>query len=173
MSSTASLARLRWCSASNLCMAASCSSVMVLLRAEGEGYVCLSPQAFPASRPSPLDLFRTGYRSKSRNAAKASLIIDVARGSRLGNNARIYNPACGVPMLFMVIQPCAMAGLHGHSIFLIAATGLSELLIDDGNRQPPSMIGLDRVRQLKQFLLCERSLFLKFHLGCIAMPMAS
>ena len=42
-------------------------------------------------------------------------------------------------------------GLHGHSIFLIAATGLSELLIDDGNRQPPSMIGLDRVRQLKQF----------------------
>ena len=64
-------------------------------------------------------------------------------------------------------------GLHGQAIFLIAATGLSELLIDDGNRQPPSMIGLDRVRQLKQFLLCERSLFLKFHLGCIAMPMAS
>jgi hypothetical protein len=102
-----SLARLRWCSASNLCMAASCSSVMVLLRAEGEGYVCLSPQAFLASRPSPLDLIRTGYRSKSRNAAKASLIIDVARGSRLGNNARIYNkltdpaPACGVPNAFL------------------------------------------------------------------------
>jgi hypothetical protein len=40
-SSATSLVSLRWCSASNLCVAASCSSVMVSLRAEGEG-CCLS-----------------------------------------------------------------------------------------------------------------------------------
>ena len=44
-------------------------------------------------------------------------------------------------------------GGHRRAIFLIAATGLSELLIDDGDRQPPGVIGRDRIRQLKQFLL--------------------
>jgi hypothetical protein len=55
-------------------VAASCSSVMVLLRAEGDDYVCLSPQAFPASRPSALELIRTGYRSKVRGTNSRQVI---------------------------------------------------------------------------------------------------
>jgi hypothetical protein len=63
-------------------------------------------------------------------------------------------------------------GFHGQAIFLKAATGLSELLIDDGDRQATSMIGLDRIRQLKQFPLSglgcrERAILLKFHLGSV------
>jgi hypothetical protein len=70
-------------------------------------------------------------------------------------------------------------GFHGHGIFLIAATSLSELLIDDGDRQSPGMIGLDRVRQFEQFPLgrvrtCKRTTLLEFHLCCIiAMSMTS
>src|ERR1700682_3418312 len=69
-------------------------------------------------------------------------------------------------------------GFNGQARFLIAATGLSELLIDDGDRKATGVIGLDCIRQLKQFLLGglgrpERSIFLEFHLGCmIAQPMA-
>jgi hypothetical protein len=63
-------------------------------------------------------------------------------------------------------------GFLGQAIFLKAATGLSELLIDDGDRQATSMIGLDRIRQLKQFPLSglgcrERAIILKFHLGSV------
>ena len=42
-------------------------------------------------------------------------------------------------------------GFNGQTIFLIAATGLSELLIDDGDRKATGVIGLDCIRQLKQF----------------------
>jgi hypothetical protein len=63
-------------------------------------------------------------------------------------------------------------GSHGDAIFLIAATGISKLPVDDGDRQPPRMIGLYRVRQLKQFLLggvgrSERAVLLEFHLPCL------
>jgi hypothetical protein len=55
------------------------------------------------------------------------------------------------------------------------AAAADELRVDDGDRQPPGVVGFDRIRRLKQFFLGrERSLFLEFHLGCmIAMPMAS
>jgi hypothetical protein len=36
---------------------------------------------------------------------------------------------------------------------LIAAASISKLPIDDLDRQPPGVIGLHRIRQLKQFLL--------------------
>ena len=66
---------------------------------------------------------------------------------------------------------------NGQAIFFIAATGLSELLIDDGNRQPPGMIGLDSIRQLKQFPLgglgCrERSIILEFHFSPASLSLA-
>jgi hypothetical protein len=59
-------------------------------------------------------------------------------------------------------------GFNRRAVFLIAAASISELLIDQGDRQPPGMIGLDSIRQLKQFPLgglgCrERSIILEFH----------
>jgi hypothetical protein len=39
-------------------------------------------------------------------------------------------------------------GFHGQAIFLIAATGISKLRVDHGDRQATGVIGLDRVRQL-------------------------
>src|ERR1700687_3352309 len=71
------------------------------------------------------------------------------------------------------------SSFNRRAIFLVAATGTDELCVDHGDRQLPGIIGLHRIRQLKQFLLGgvrrrERSLFLDVHLGCmIAMPMAS
>src|ERR1700682_5096898 len=68
------------------------------------------------------------------------------------------------------------SSFNRRAIFLVAATGTDELCVDHGDRQSPGMIGLHRIRQLKQFLLGgvrrrERSRFLEFHLGCmIAMP---
>ena len=38
-------------------------------------------------------------------------------------------------------------GFDGGAILLIAAASLSKLPVDDLNRQPPGMIGLDRIRQ--------------------------
>ena len=70
-------------------------------------------------------------------------------------------------------------GFHGQAMFLIAATGISKLLVDHGDRQATGVIGLDRICDLKQFPLgglgCrERAVLLESHLGCmIAMPMAS
>src|SRR5258708_31896013 len=70
-------------------------------------------------------------------------------------------------------------GLHAQAIFLVAAASISELPVDDGDRQATGMIGLDRIRQFEQFLLGglgrrERAVSLEFHLGCmIAVPMAS
>src|SRR5258708_4161652 len=64
------------------------------------------------------------------------------------------------------------------AIFLIAAASISKLPVDHLDRQSPGVIGLYRVRQLKQFLLgalgrSERAVLLEFHLGCmIVMPMA-
>jgi hypothetical protein len=68
-----------------------------------------------------------------------------------------------------------MAAFHGGAIFLVAATGISKLLIDDGDRQPIGVIDLDRVRQLWQLALGRRegAVLFEFHLGCmIAMPLA-
>jgi hypothetical protein len=69
----------------------------------------------------------------------------------------------------------ANCGGHRRAVFLIAATGLSEFLIDDSNRQSPGVIGLYHIRQLEQFSLGrlgrrERAILLESHLGCIAMP---
>src|SRR6266478_8470914 len=70
-------------------------------------------------------------------------------------------------------------GLHGQAIFLVAAASISELPVDDGDRQATGMIGLDGVRQFEQlplggFRRRERAILLEFHLGCmIAMRMAS
>src|ERR1700694_3546595 len=57
---------------------------------------------------------------------------------------------------------------HRRAVFLITATGLSELRVNDANRQATGMIGLDRVRQLKQLFLCglgrrERAILVEFH----------
>src|ERR1700730_14594160 len=59
-------------------------------------------------------------------------------------------------------------GFHRRAIFLIAAGSFSELPVDDLDRQPPGMVGLNRIRQLKQFSLGglgrrERAAFLEFH----------
>src|ERR1700730_2439636 len=59
-------------------------------------------------------------------------------------------------------------GFHRRAIFLIAAASFSELPVDDLDRQPSGMIGLNRIRQLKQFALGglgrrERAAFLEFH----------
>src|SRR5258706_10093795 len=70
-------------------------------------------------------------------------------------------------------------GLHDQAIFLVAAASISELPVDDGDRQATGMIGLDGVRQFEQlplggFRRRERAILLEFHLGCmIAMRMAS
>jgi hypothetical protein len=39
-------------------------------------------------------------------------------------------------------------GLHGHAIFLIAATDLSELVIDHGDGHATGVISLYRIHQL-------------------------
>jgi hypothetical protein len=71
------------------------------------------------------------------------------------------------------------SGFDRRAVFLVAAASLSELAVDHLDRQPPGVIDLYRVRQLKQFLLgglgrSERALLLEFHLGCmIAMATAS
>ena len=71
------------------------------------------------------------------------------------------------------------SGFDGLAAFLVAAASLSKLPVDDLDRQPPGMIGLNCVRQLKQFLLGglwrrERAILLESHLGfMIAMSMAS
>ena len=70
-------------------------------------------------------------------------------------------------------------GGNRSTVLLGAAASISKLRVDDRDRQPPGMIGLYRVGDLKQFLLGglgrrERALILEFHLGSmIAMPMAS
>lgn len=70
-------------------------------------------------------------------------------------------------------------GGNRSTVLLGAAASISKLRVDDRDRQPPGMIGLYRVDDLKQFLLGglgrrERALILEFHLGSmIAMPMAS
>jgi len=59
------------------------------------------------------------------------------------------------------------------------AASLSKLRIDDADRQSTGVIGLYRIRQLKQFSLGgirrrERAVLLEFHLGCmIAVPITS
>jgi hypothetical protein len=71
------------------------------------------------------------------------------------------------------------SGFNRSAVFLIAAASISKLPVDDLDRQPPGMVGLNRIRQLKQFSLgglgCpERAVCLEFHLGCmIAMPTPS
>ncbi len=44
-------------------------------------------------------------------------------------------------------------GFDGCSVFLIAAASISKLPVNDLDRQPSGVIGLNRVRQLKQFPL--------------------
>ncbi len=44
-------------------------------------------------------------------------------------------------------------GFDRRAVFLVTATGFSELLIDDGDRQPTGVIGFDRVRQFEQLPL--------------------
>jgi hypothetical protein len=64
-------------------------------------------------------------------------------------------------------------------VFIGATARRHELHVDDPDWQATGVIGLHRVRQLKQFLLGglgrrERAIFLEFHLGCmIAMPTVS
>jgi hypothetical protein len=43
-------------------------------------------------------------------------------------------------------------GLNRRAVFLIAAASLSKLPVDDLDRQPPGVIGLDRVRALALFV---------------------
>jgi hypothetical protein len=70
-------------------------------------------------------------------------------------------------------------GFHRRAVFLVAAASLSKLPVDDLDRQPPGVIGLNRVRQLKQLPLGglgrrERAVLFEFHLGrMIAMPTPS
>jgi hypothetical protein len=57
------------------------------------------------------------------------------------------------------------------AVFLIAATGIMKLPVDALDRNPPGMIDLDRVRQLKQFSLGgfgrrERAILFEFHFPC-------
>ena len=42
-------------------------------------------------------------------------------------------------------------GGRRRAIFLVTATGTDELRVDDGDRQPPGVVGFDRIRRLKQF----------------------
>src|SRR5260370_7458149 len=70
-------------------------------------------------------------------------------------------------------------GGNRSTVLLGAASSISKLRVDDRDRQPPGMIGLYRVGDLKQFPLGglgrrERALILEFHLGSmIATPLAS
>jgi hypothetical protein len=64
-------------------------------------------------------------------------------------------------------------GFNRSAVFLIAAASFSELPVDDLDRQPPGMVGLNRIRQLKQFSLGglgrrERAIYLEFHRACTA-----
>ena len=60
------------------------------------------------------------------------------------------------------------SGFDGLAIFLIGATGLSKLLIDDGDRNSTGVVGFDRIRQLQQLSFGglgrrEWAILLEFH----------
>src|SRR4030081_971097 len=70
------------------------------------------------------------------------------------------------------------SGFNRRAIFIVAATGISKFLVDDGYRQATGVIGLYRVRQLKQFLLCgfqrrERAGLLELHFPRFRLYLAS
>jgi hypothetical protein len=48
----------------------------------------------------------------------------------------------------MMSQAMCDGGGHRRAVFLGAAACRHELLIDDADRYPPGMIGLDRIHQL-------------------------
>ena len=49
--------------------------------------------------------------------------------------------------------PVRDSGFNRRAIFLVAAASLSQLAVDHLDRQPTGVIDLDRIRDLKQFLL--------------------
>jgi hypothetical protein len=66
-------------------------------------------------------------------------------------------------------------GVSGHGIFRDAAASVQKLPIDDADREPAGVIGLDTVRDLQQFLDCgvnvyEGPTFLELH--CARNPSA-
>src|ERR1700716_309684 len=69
-------------------------------------------------------------------------------------------------------------GFNRRAIFIVAATGISKFLVDDGYRQATGVIGFDRVRQLKQFALGslgrrEGAFLFEFHFPCFLSYLAS
>lgn len=66
-----------------------------------------------------------------------------------------------------MIQPCVMAALTA-AVFFVAAASIPKLPVDGFDQQPPGVIGLNRVRQFKQFPLgglgCgEGAILFEFH----------
>jgi hypothetical protein len=65
---------------------------------------------------------------------------------------------------------CSDSGDDRRAVFVTAAACGHELHVDDADRQTADMVGLDRIRQLKQLALgglgcCERAIVPCFHVG--------
>jgi hypothetical protein len=100
-------------------------------------------------------------------AASSSVMSWRPRGSGIGSSNGRFQPLAAlreeISALLREYQITARRvhdqpamrdrGFNRSAVFLIAAASFSELPVDDLDRQPPGMVGLNRIRQLKQFSL--------------------